>query len=265
VRGLGPWLATVYAAREGLAPALRGELCRLWGAACYQAGRFEDARDAIQEAVRLLAETGPADREAWARTLLGGLLPYYEPDLERPRAEVTRAVSIFREEGNLFGLATTLGMLGTISALMGRTPEAMAYLDEGIVTAESLGLREIIGANHTLRALGHLTCDEIDAARADLDVAVDAPTYLEGTAYGLECYAAVLLAEGDPVLAATALGAAEGLRERTGIHRWPIMAIGLTTRLGPLDSAGPEADAARFAGRRMSPAEAIAVVRGRRS
>jgi hypothetical protein len=43
------------------------------------------------------------------------------------------------------------------------------------------------------------------------------------------------------------------------------MAIGLTTRLGPLDSAGPEADAARFAGRRMSPAEAIAVVRGRRS
>ena len=264
VRELGPWLASVYATRDGLPPALRGELCRLWGAGCYQAGRFEEARDSIEESVGLLAETGPRDREAWARTLLGGLLPYYDTNLERPRSEVTQAVALFREESNLFGLATTLGMLGTISALMGRAEEAMTYLDEGILVAENLGLREIVGANHTLRALAHLTCDEIAAARRDLDAAADAPTYLEGTAYCLECFAAVLLAEGDAVLAATALGAAEGLRQRTGIHRWPIMGVGLSARLAPLDSAGPEADAARFAGRQMSPAEALALVRSRR-
>ncbi len=209
----------------------------------------------------LLGETGPLDREAWARTLLGGLLPYYDSNLERPRAEVTRAVEVFRAEANLFGLATTLGMLGTISALSDRTDEAMSYLDEGIVVAEALGLREIIGANHTLRALAHLTCDEIEAARHDLDAAAAAPTYLEGTAYCLECHAAVLLAEGDAVLAATALGAAEGLRERTGIHRWPIIGIGLSARLAPLDSAGPEVEAARFAGRRMTASEALALVR----
>ena len=196
------------------------------------------------------------------RTLLGGLLPYYDSDLERPRAEVTRAVESFRAEGNLFGLATTLGMLGTISALMGRTrTRRCRTLDEGIVVAENLGLREIIGANHTLRALAHLTCDEIEEARRDLDAAVEAPTYLEGTAYCLECYAAVLLAEGDLVLAATALGAAEGLRERTGIHRWPIIGVGLGARLAPLDSAGLEVEAARFAGRRMSATEALALVR----
>src|SRR6185312_2025731 len=103
----------------------------------------------IEEAVDLLTETGPADREAWARTLYGGLLPYYDGDLERPRAEVTRAVEIFRSETNLFGLATTLGMLGTISALLGLTDAATSLLDEGIVVAERLGLREIIGANHT--------------------------------------------------------------------------------------------------------------------
>jgi predicted ATPase/class 3 adenylate cyclase len=261
VRALGPWLAVAYGARDEVEPALRGELCRLWGAACYQAGRFEEARVAIEEAVALLAETGPLDREAWARTLLAGLLPYYDSDLERPRAEVARAIEAFRAEGNLFGLATTLGMLGTISALMGRTREAMSYVDEGIVVAENLGLREIIGANHTLRALAHLTCDEIEEARHDLDAAVEAPTYLEGTAYCLECYAAVLLAEGDLVLAATALGAAEGLRERTGIHRWPIIGVGLGAKLAPLDSAGMEVEAARFAGRRMSATEALALVR----
>ena len=261
VRELGPWLALAYNVRDTIEPALRGELCRLWGAACYQAGRFDEARNAIEEAVRLLSETGPLDREAWARTLLGGLLPYYDSNLERPRAEVTRAVEVFRAEANLFGLATTLGMLGTISALSDRTDEAMSYLDEGIVVAEALGLREIIGANHTLRALAHLTCDQNEAARHDLDAAAAAPTYLEGTAYCLECHAAVLLAEGDAVLAATALGAAEGLRERTGIHRWPIIGIGLSARLAPLDSAGPEAEAARFAGRRMTASEALALVR----
>jgi hypothetical protein len=261
VRELGPWLAMAYGVRDELELPLRGELCRLWGAGCYQAGRFDEARGAIEEAVELLTETGPLDREAWARTLLGGLLPYYDSNLERPRAEVTRAVDVFRSETNLFGLSTTLGMLGTISALMGRTSEAIGYLDEGISVAETLGLREIIGANHTLRALAHLTSGEIEAARLGLDAAVEAPTYLEGTAYCLECYAAVLLAEGDPVLAATALGAAEGLRERTGIHRWPVIGLGLGARLAPIESAGPEAEAARYAGRRMSATEALALVR----
>ena len=264
VRTLGPWLAIAYDVRDSIEPALRGELCRLYGAGCYQAGRFDEAKVAIEEAVELLVETGPLDREAWARTLLGGLLPYYDSNLERPRSEVGQAVEAFRAETNLFGLSTTLGMLGTISALMGRTDEAMSYLDEGIVVAENLGLREIIGANHTLRALAHLTRDEVEDARRDLDAAVDSPTYLEGTAYCLECYAAVLHAEGNLALAATALGAAEGLRERTGIHRWPIIGIGLSARLAPLEAAGPDADAARFAGRRMSATEALALVRPNR-
>jgi hypothetical protein len=53
----------------------------------------------------------------------------------------------------------------------------------------------------------------------------------------------VLAAEGDAVRAATALGAAEGLPERTGIHMWPLMRMVLQHRLAALDSAGPDADA----------------------
>ncbi len=259
---LVPWLTSAYAARDALEPALRGELCRLWAVGCYQSGRFEEARDATEEAVRLLAETGPMDREAWARTLLGGLLPYFDGDLERPLAEVSRAVELFREEGNTFGLARTLGMLGTISALLGRMDEAMSQFEEGIVVAERLGLAELIGSHHSLRALAHLARDEVGAARNHLDAAVATTEYLEGTAYCLEGYAAVLAAEGDVVLAATALGAAEGLRERTGIAMWPVMDMILRDRLASLEAAGPEADAARFAGSQMSPTEALALVRG---
>jgi predicted ATPase/class 3 adenylate cyclase len=258
---LAPWLTAAYAARDTLEPALRGELCRLWGSGCYQAGMFEPARDAVEEAVRLLAETGPADREAWARTVLGGLLPYFDGDLDRPFAELSRAVELFRADGNVFGLATTLGMRGTISLLLGRTDEAMSQLQDGMVFAEQLGLPELIGSHHSFRALAHLASDETESARHHLDAAVAAPLYLEGTAYCLEGYAAVLAAEGDVVLAATALGAAEGLRERTGIAMWPLMNMILRDRLASLEAAGPAAAAARFAGRQMSSAEALALVR----
>jgi hypothetical protein len=152
-------------------------------------------------------------------------------------------------------------MNGTISALLGRQDEAAAQLTEGIAVAELLGLPELVGANHTLRAIAHLSCDEVDEARRHLDQAVDASLYLEATAYCLEGYAAILLVEGAPTLAATALGAAEGLRERTGIHMWPIMGMALRDRLAALEVAGPEAEAARFAGRQMSPTDALALIR----
>jgi predicted ATPase len=261
VRELTGVVADAYAARASLEPKLRGELCRLWGSGRYQSGEYDAAREGIEEAVRLLSEHGPKDREAWARTLLGGLMPYYDGDLRRASDEVSTAVELFREEQNLFGLATSLGMNGTISALLGRQDEAAAQLTEGIAVAELLGLPELVGANHTLRAIAHLSCDEVDEARRHLDQAVDASLYLEATAYCLEGYAAILLVEGAPTLAATALGAAEGLRERTGIHMWPIMGMALRDRLAALEVAGPEAEAARFAGRQMSPTDALALIR----
>ena len=261
VREVTRVVADAYAARSSLEPQLRGELCRLWGSGRYQSGEYDAAREAIEEAVRLLSEHGPKDREAWARTLLGGLMPYFDGDLRRASDEVSTAVALFREEKNLFGLATSLGMNGTISALLGRQDEAGAQLTEGIAVAERLGLPELVGANHTLRAIAHLSCGEIADARRHLDQAVNASLYLEGTAYCLEGYAAILLVERAPTLAATALGAAEGLRKRTGIHMWPIMSMVFRDRLAALESAGPEAEAARFAGRQMSPAEALALIR----
>ena len=93
----------------------------------------------------------------------------------------------------------------------------------------------------------------VEAARRHLDVAAASPRDLEGAAYCLEGYAAVLAAEGDVVLAATALGAAEALRERTGVAMWPVRNMILRDRLASLESAEPEAAAARFAGCQIAP------------
>ncbi len=258
VRDATAWMPFAYEARGELEPRLRGELCRIWGSSLYQLGLYEDARVALEAAVDLLAESGSPDLEAWARTILAGLLPHFEASLDGSLAEVTRAVEIFRAEQNEFGLATSLGLQGTIMTLLGDPEEGLARIDEGLAAAEVLGLSSMTGANRTLRALACLASGDVDAAHEDLRMAAGTHMYLEGTAYCLEGLAAVALAEGDPLRAATALGAAEGLRERTGIQMWPVLRMALQQTMAALDAGGPEVAEARYEGRHLSPREALA-------
>jgi len=258
VREATMWMGEVYESREELEPPLRGELCRLWGSSLYQRGEYTSAKVVLDEAVELLAEHGPRDREAWARTIYAGLLPHFEPDLEVAHREIVRAIELFRPEQNAFGLATSLGIMGTITTLLGRPDEGRIELEEGIAVAEELGLPSLIGANRTLDALACLTTGDVERARVNLRTAAGMPLFLEGTAYCLEGLAAVALAEGDPVRAATALGAAEGLRERTGIEMWPVVRMLFQPALDALEEIGPDAEAARYAGRQMSPRDALA-------
>ena len=74
---------------------------------------------------------------------------------------------------------------------------------------------------------------DIACAREQLEAAAGAPLYLEGNAFCLEG-----LAAGDPIRASTALGAAEGLRARTGIQNSPVVQMALQSTLArslPLD------------------------------
>jgi predicted ATPase/class 3 adenylate cyclase len=258
VRDSTTWMRDAYEVRDTLEPSLRGELCRLWGSSLYQFGEYVPAKLALDEAVELLAEWGPRDREGWARTMLAGLLPHFEPDLEPALAEISRAVEIFREYDNAFGLATALGISGTITTLLGRSDEGVLELDEGLRAAESVGLPSLIGANRSLLALASLTLGDVAAARWHLEAAADVPLYLEGTAFCLEGMAAVALAEGDAKKAAVALGAAEGLRERTGIEAWPVVRLAFQSTVETLDGAGPEVQEARYEGRRSNPRDALA-------
>ena len=257
VREATAWMADAYEARADLSPACRGELCRIWSSALYQLGEYERARDVLDEAVAILAETGPRDREAWARTILAGLLPYFEEDLTRTLLELGRATAVFRQEGNDFGLATALAISGSLALALGETEGGAVQLGEGLEASKRVGLPSLIGANRALLALALLALGRIDEAREHLERAARTPLYLEGTAYCLEGLAALALAEGDPVRASAALGAAEALRERTGIHMWPVFRMAYEPAIASLDAAGPEAQAARYEGRLMAPREAL--------
>jgi non-specific serine/threonine protein kinase len=253
VREAMAWMEPVYDARTELEPAQRGELCRIWSSALYQVGEYTRAKDILDEAVEILAETGPRDREAWARTINGALLPHFDPDLERALAELTRAIEIFRDENADFGLGTALGISGTVLSLMGRVQEGAARIDEAVEAAERVGLPALIGANRTIRALASLSAGDVADARRRLEEAASTPLYLEGTALCLEALAAIARAEGDTIQAATAYGAAESLREQSGIQMWPTIRLAYEEAIAALAAAGPEVQAARYEGRRMSP------------
>src|SRR5438874_2478094 len=153
VRESTTWLSAAYEARAELEPSLRGELARLWGSSLYQLGDYLRSKTCLEEAVELLAEWGPLDREAWARTILAGLLPHFEPDLTRALDEICRALEIFRAHDNDFGLATALGISGTITTLLDRREVGMEQLNEGLVVSERVGIPSLVGANRSLRAL----------------------------------------------------------------------------------------------------------------
>ena len=110
----------------------------------------------------------------------------------------------------------------------------------------------------------------LDEARALLVKSVDASEAAElstqTVTFSLVASAQLALAEGDARRAATALGAADGLRQRAGLRAWPSMRRGeaeLVARVAK--EIDPEVFEDAFAaGSEFNRREAIALVRGDR-
>ena len=140
VREAATWLNGAYLAREDArAVAPRRALPALGSDVPTRPGRFDEAKEAIEEAIELLEVWGPPDREAWARTLLAGLLPLLRRGL-RPsaRRDVSGGRDLSRGRATHSGLATSLGMAGTILSLVGRGDEGMPRFDEAIAVARRI-------------------------------------------------------------------------------------------------------------------------------
>ena len=85
----------------------------------------------------------------------------------------------------------------------------------------------------------------------------------QGLTFALVAYARLVLADGDAREAATAVGAADALRERAGMPAWPSMrraeAELVSSIAQRLDATA--VDDARAAGSRLTRADAIALIR----
>jgi hypothetical protein len=153
---------------------------------------------------------------------------------------------------------------------LGRHEAARKHLVETSELGGRFGNRWLVSVARTQLASLAVRTGHLDEARALL---VESMVASEDTAistqtltFCLIAFAEIALAGGDPQQATLALGAADGLRQRAGLHAWPSMRRGeaeLVTRaagrLGPQDFQKVFA-----AGSRFNRSDAVALVRPNR-
>jgi len=162
----------------------------------------------------------------------------------------------------VWGESMALVLLGRVALREGALQEAQDHFAQSLALTQ--GADDRVGARIASYHLGwtELMLGDVTAARADfaLSVTISAAVgHPEGIAYGLEGMVAVAALSGDSARAGRLAGAAQALRERSGLHNGPTF----TFHRRYLDDllAGPEAatvTAAIAAGRELTVEQAVA-------
>ena len=136
---------------------------------------------------------------------------------------LARAADTFRELDDQWGLAFASLNLGGALLLHHRYADAIPHLEECIPLARAVKAEVFL--SNALINLGwvHHWLGDVEAARARLREAVKhaaVPDNRESLGRALEALAAVAVKAGDPELAATLFGAADGVRRSIGAGVW---------------------------------------------
>lgn len=184
------------------------------------------------------------------------------PDTGRARQVMEHALRLYRETGSVWGESMALVLLGRVALREGALQEAQDHFRKSLALTQGAGDR--VGARIASYHLGwtELLLGDVLAARDDfaLSVTISAAVgHPEGIAYGLEGMVAVAALTGGNVRAGRLAGAAQALRERSGLHNGPTF----TFHRRYLDDllAGPDAAAVRAAlaeGRELTVEQAVA-------
>ncbi|HET9899548.1 MAG TPA: hypothetical protein VFR46_00540, partial [Actinomycetes bacterium] len=204
--------------------------------------------------------------EGAARLAISWILPLVD-DFDGALRTASSVLEDLRRQNDPF-MAFAALTVGMVEMALGRDEEARAHLTE---------VNELGGQfdNNWLRStartqLAHLAVrsGRLDEARALLATSVDSADDTEVSTltltFALVAAAQLALAEGDGRRAATALGAADGLRRQGGLRAWPSTRPGeaeLVTRVAQ-EIAAEDYARAFAAGTELGHREAVALVRG---
>jgi tetratricopeptide (TPR) repeat protein len=185
-----------------------------------------------------------------------------EPDIARAGEALNGSLALFREVDDAWGQAMALVTIGRVEMLTQDVPGALARFEESLALARRQ--RDDLGVSISLhhRGWAKLLLGDLDTALICFEECLSLSAALhhdEGVAYALEGLTAVAGAAGDPGRAGTLLGAAQVVRERTGLYNAPSFSFHQAFVDGIL--AGPAADAfesARERGRHLHVDDAVA-------
>ncbi len=257
------WLATI-ADPEQMDPVQQARFWWLRGGLSYEMGDYETSQHAIDRAVLLLEGSGDIDCHNWVDFLSALLIPVYgdDPSATYPRLELS--LNRFRGFGDRWGEGYALIALGISAASSGELHDAERYQLETRQLGEDLGNGAMVGLAEAQLGFTYVAAGRIDEAKGALRRAFERfrrMNYREGICYALEAAASLSFTEGKAEMGMVALGAAEEVRDRIGLHPWPLIMWLFDSLSLMADSLeDPVLQAARRNGRQMKPFDAAALV-----
>ena len=123
------------------------------GIVCWELGRFSEAKDSLQEGLRLSQEYGERWFEAGSNEFLG-VVAHDQGEYLQARQYLTAALAIYRQTGDPMITAHVLSYLGRTLQVLENYSEAEKLLREGLELNRELGYR--FGSGLTLDALGQV-------------------------------------------------------------------------------------------------------------
>lgn len=216
----------------------------------------------LLESAELFKDAGVTSGEALALVSVAlARLAAQPPDVAGAEEVLETSLGLFREKNDNWGQAMVLVSLGRTALLAQRVKAALNRFRESLALAEAVGdeLSETISLHHLGVAL--VLEGDLDHARAALESGLAKSVQLghdDGVAYGLEGLTAVAAAGGDSERAGMLAGAAEKLREETGMNNAPTFAFSQYW-IAPIlaSEAAGTFEAARQSGRALTQTQAI--------
>jgi predicted ATPase len=244
------WMEEVLDAGEPIEARSRAIALYFRGTIGYWRGTEAVDVDGLIEAAELFRESGEPTAEALTLGVLALSLPPAS-GIERAEELLATATALVREAGDGWGEAIMRMGLVRFAVATGRFDVALERTAEAVTIAERVRDSFSLGITLYYQGWARLTLGDAASAADDFDRALAVTSRIghhEGTAYSLEGLAAVAAWEGNPERAGFLLGAAQTVRERTGLANQP-------TFHGPFVEAvqsGPDGvvfEAARLRGR----------------
>ena len=191
------------------------------GMLAFGQGDYERAAPALETAIELYTQLGDVRHMATALVPLGVIRAVWDPNGGEDL--LAQAADTFRELDDQWGLAFASLSLGGALLQHHRYADAIPHLEESLQHAREVKAEVFL--SNALINLGwvHHWLGDLEAARARLREAVKhaaVPDNRESLGRALEALAAVAVTAGDPELAATLFGAADGVRRSIGTGVW---------------------------------------------
>jgi predicted ATPase len=259
------WIEQLEGRAEELDEHARAELLFTSAVTAVEVGDDERALAAVDSLEVLRSSAADPYLATAAPLALSWILPLLD-DFDGALETALEALAGFEQHPHptVAFAALTAGM---VHLAMGQVDHAEPHL----LRAEALGTQQgnswMESASRTQLAGVAVAKGDLEQARTRLHAAVEAEGTTEHSTititFALVAEAHLALARGDAARAAAALGAADGLRTRSGLRAWPSKRRGEAALLADAREQLLEGFAARFAaGQALTRRAAVALVRG---